>query len=134
MNTAEQVSILRILPTRFRRAVYCAGGEAAWPRREACEVIDCLTDMAVAVIGVEIWLPTEPGPTIPTPIVYSWQAEHEGSDVDWLNFIEKANKSAGEYVRTWQWDEADVQHHGLVPYFNLTLEFRSQPEAAAVRE
>jgi hypothetical protein len=36
--------------------------------------------------------------------------------------VECANGEAADYVRNFNWDAADTKHHGLAPYFNLTLD------------
>jgi len=66
------------------------------------------------VIGVDVWLPTNPGLTIPTPFVYDWElrAEHGSSDYA---------VSAAEFIRNVKWADTDTSHQGLSPYFNLTV-------------
>ena len=109
------------LPKSLQTRAYHAAGEIAWPRPEALQVIDYLTAQGTAVLGVEIWLPTSPGPTIPTPIIYNWEAEARQESEAWTQFAERVNQLAKEYVDSFEWDEEDVSHKSLTPYFNLTL-------------
>lgn len=109
------------LPESLQTNAYRAAGEAAWPRLEALRVIDCLTNQGIAMLGVEIWLPTHPGPTIPTPILYTWEAAAREAGETWPEFVTRAKKLAREYIDQFTWDEADTAHKSLTPYFNLTL-------------
>ncbi len=83
------------------------GRELAWSRSDALEVIELLIEAGYEICGVDIWLPTKPGPTIPTPFVYDWDDRHP--------------ISAAEFVKTFAWDDADRSHGGRAPYFNLTV-------------
>ena len=107
------------LPDRLRSVAYCSGEEAAWPNEQTLMVIDCLTELDVAVCGIEVWLPTEPGPTIPTPYIYTWTAEERRSGEVWSEFVRRANTNAKDYVRGFDWDPEDRVNLGLKPYFNL---------------
>lgn len=96
-------------------------GEPAWSKDDALKVIDWATISEIGVFGVEVWLPTVPGPTIPTPYIYTFQVQaHEGED--WDQFVRRANRLCAHYVRNFAWDAADKNHQGLIPYFNLTLD------------
>lgn len=110
-----------IVPDHLMRSAYLSqNGEAAWSRDEAIAVIDWATTASIGVFGVEVWLPTTPGPTIPTPIFYAHDTE-ENLHEDWQHFVERANSAARNYVSTFCWDEADNTHQNEIPYFNLTL-------------
>ncbi len=115
------MSWLLKLPESLRVAAYYAGEEAAWPAEEAINVIECATELGVAVCGVEVWLPTVPGPTIPTPYVYSWEAEEKEPGQGWSDFVQRVNTDAVEYVRDFAWDPEDKSHGGREPYFNLDV-------------
>lgn len=108
------------LPALLRKSAYYATGEAAWPGQEALRVIARFTDQGIAVLGVEVWLPTRPGPTIPTPFIYTWEAEEKKEFETWTEFARRVNKQAREYIDKFEWDEADNEHQNLIPYFNFT--------------
>ena len=96
-------------------------GEPAWCKDDALQVIRWATSLEVAVIGIEVWLPTLPGPTIPMPYFYSFDcepAEGEG----WFEFVNRANKEAADYVDGFDWDPNDTKHFGTQPFFNITLD------------
>ena len=114
------MSYLERLPQNLRRAAYYSEREAAWPRAQALEVIDAITEQGGAILGGEIWLATEPGPTIPTPFIYTWETEQRASE-GWPQFVQRANEAARQYVVTFAWDDDDGAHHGAEPYFNLTV-------------
>jgi hypothetical protein len=98
------------VPPEIRARAYRSDHELAWSREDAVHVVEVLRPHFV-VIGVEIWLPTTPGPTIPTPFVYVWDAERQKSGA----------ANATLYIRNFRWDDADVGHRDLEPYFNLTV-------------
>ncbi len=87
---------------------YRAGGEMAWDRADALRVVALVESHGYRVIGVEIWLPTRPGPTIPTPFVYDWRESYE--------------IPAAAFIKTFQWDETDRSHGGTAPYFNISTD------------
>lgn len=115
------MSFVDILPERFRKSGYLAGGEAAWPKGEACRVIDYLTSVSLAVCGIEIWLPTDPGPTIPTPFIYTWEATPINQQESWSDFARRTNEQAKVYIRAFEWDKEDTEHKDMSPYFNLDI-------------
>jgi hypothetical protein len=66
------------------------------------------------VLGVDIWLPTDPGPTIPTPFVYDWSLR---GDLESPAYAREAE----EFIRNFQWDKDDHQSMPFEPYFNLIV-------------
>jgi hypothetical protein len=99
----------QLLPRDLCDAAYRSGSERAWNRADALRVLQILKDNDYIVLGVDIWIPTVPGPRIPIPFVYDWD-------------IERAERSASEFVRAFEWDAADVSHSGKEPYFNILAE------------
>jgi hypothetical protein len=106
-----------LLPENLREAAYEAGSEYAWNRENALEVIKVISSHGYVILRVEIWLPTKPGPTIPTPFVYFWRLRTDTPH-------QKHPKSANEFVGTFEWDEADTSHKGMEPYFNFVAQAR----------
>jgi hypothetical protein len=102
----------KILPVALRHAAYRAGTECAWSRTEALQVIELLVEKGYSVIGVDIWLPTNPGPTIPTPFVYDWDLESVRASKNYPG-------TALEFVRTFEWDSTDLVFQKFEPYFNI---------------
>jgi hypothetical protein len=100
-------------------AFFSLSREAAWPASDALRVIDWATTSQVAVFGVEVWRPTTPGPTIPTPFIYTFETRRRDVE-DWECFVDRANSAAAKYVASFEWDVKDKKHLGLAPYFNLT--------------
>ena len=97
------------------------GSEAAWPADEALKVIDWATRSQIAVIGIEVWLPTIPGPTIPTPFVYTHETRR-GETESWDQFFDRSNAAAKDYIERFEWDEYDVKHQLKTPFFNMCLD------------
>jgi hypothetical protein len=104
---------LDLLPPDLAELGYRAGEEIAWSRGDALTVVEFLKTKGYVVLGVDIWLPTQPGPTIPAPFVYDWSLNAD------LPLRENANTADG-FIRTFQWANADHSHHGMEPYFNIT--------------
>lgn len=119
---------LELLPESLKQRAYCAGEEAAWGKQDAKNVIEYFETKGVVVDGIEVWLPTEPGPTIPTPFIYTWTAEEQATHQTWGQYVAECNESAKRYIDTFQWDQEDTVHKRLDPYFNLLLD--SKPGGA----
>jgi hypothetical protein len=97
-----------VVPSDLIQRAYKTRGELAWSRSDVLRVVGILQDQGYRVIGVDIWIPTHPGPTIPTPLVYDWS--------------EPAYKiSAIDFIKASEWDSTDRSHLGREPYFNLTV-------------
>jgi hypothetical protein len=109
------------IPQHLRSCAYLSSTEEpAWSRQGALEVIAWATASQLAAFGIEIWLPTKPGPTIPAPYIYAFAMEQLDGET-WDQFVRRANDAAADYVQAFEWDAADTQYHGSEPYFNLTL-------------
>jgi len=102
------------------RAYFAQNQETAWARNDALKVIDWATATRIPVLGVEIWIPTNPGPTIPTPFIYTFEPKQVQGDSKAL-LVGRSNKEAADYVRLFDWDQDDTAHHGIEPFFNITL-------------
>ncbi len=117
--------MLSQLPQELLSKAYLSGsGEPAWSAPDVLNVISWATESHFAVLGGEVWLPTTPGPTIPAPFFYTFETEQESGE-NWDDYVGRANNAANYYVKTFQWDVADVKHRGLDPFFNLTLSERA---------
>jgi hypothetical protein len=106
-----------LLPEHLLQAAYrSSGGEYAWKLEDALVVLKLLSSGGCVVLGVDVWLPTDPGPTIPTPYVYDWDLENQGRSGE--------GQSAVDFVRTFQWDPTDTSAQGMPPYFNICAALR----------
>lgn len=108
------------LPEFLQANAYFANGEYAWSKDEAQLVIEHLTEKACAVIGVEIWLATDDGPTIPTQYVYGWEAESYRNSETWPSYVRRVNVRALKYIGDFAWHPKD-RHASETAYFNLTV-------------
>ncbi|HTI44729.1 MAG TPA: hypothetical protein VL462_00025 [Candidatus Nitrosotalea sp.] len=102
-----------LLPAHLKRLAYKAGAELAWKRSDAIEVLKFLSDNGYILLGIDIWLATQPGPTIPQPFVYDWSLETTSS-------ANRQQVTAIDFVREFEWDPADKSHREREPYFNIT--------------
>ncbi len=124
------MSFLKNLPSEIIGKSYLAAGEAAWRSLDAIDVIEILTLQRLALVGIEVWLVSEPGPTIPTPYIYTWEPAIETRDEDWDVFVKRANTGGKEYIQSFAWDCNDVENQIKEPYFNL--EFCTEEEWATL--
>jgi hypothetical protein len=108
------VNWLSVVPRHLLERAYRARDEYAWCRSDAIEVVEALQRFSFKVIGVDVWLATSPGPTIPTPYVYDWDFRFEGPSMDYP-------RNAIDFIRAFEWSERDLAHQGMEPYFNLTV-------------
>jgi hypothetical protein len=74
----------------------------------------------MAVVGGEIWLPTKPGPTIPTPYIYQWDVV-QGVSERWDEFVARAAAESTRWISGFGWDKRDVAHQNIEPFFNLVI-------------
>ena len=94
-----------LLPPDLSERAYRDHGERAWVATDVIAVVTILRENGCDLLGMEIWLPTHPGPTIPMPYFHHWEPGH--------------GLSATAAVETFAWDRADRAHHGMVPYINV---------------
>ncbi len=128
----ERKSYIEHLPDDIKaKAHYSSGGEAAWPREEALAVITFLCGFDYAVLGGEVWLPTSPGPTIPSPYIYSWEVNPQQSSESWRAFVDRAASESKKYVLEFQWDSAEKTSALAIPFFNLTVVSKSEYQDCA---
>ncbi|MFA5801489.1 MAG: Imm40 family immunity protein [Thermoleophilia bacterium] len=114
-------SFLDSIPKNLADQAYIYESEAAWPKDDALSVIAFLSQLGIAIYGGEVWLATQPGPTIPTPYIYVWDIGSRNEGESWDVFVIRANQAAREYISSFEWDEKDAEHSNLVPYFNFTV-------------
>lgn len=108
------------IPLHLRKNAYIAGSELAWPRHAAVELLDLLLEHLAPVVGVEIWLPTIPGPTIPTPYIYTLTIDPLPEESG-AAFAARSGAEARKYVETFDWDPRDLTHKGIEPFFNFEV-------------
>lgn len=102
-----------LLSPELLQAAYKGGNELAWPKKDALRVVRVLTANAYTIDGVDVWIPTHPGPTIPTPFVYDWMAGKTPR-------TDKDPNDAAEFIKTFSWDPADRSHKNFDPVFNIS--------------
>jgi hypothetical protein len=102
------------------RAYYAQNKEFAWARDDALRVIFWATESRILILGLEVWLPSTPGPTIPFPYVYTFTPKYTPGESQEASLV-RANQEVADYVRTFAWDVNDIVCHDLEPFFNLTF-------------
>jgi hypothetical protein len=102
------------LPIVLLQAAFEHGGQYAWARDDALAVIDWLHDHAHPVIGVDVWVPSDRGPIVPAPWIYTWSQSYSGGRTD-------AIRDPRMFVACFHWDPDDVGFRNAQPYFNLTV-------------
>lgn len=109
------------LPFHLLKAAFWHREEAAWQKPDVLTVIDELTRLGQAVDNVEVWLPTERGPRIPTPYIYTWSSDDKTWSETWSQFVARTNASAKQYITEFTWDQRDTANLEQVPFFNIEV-------------
>ena len=105
---------LALLPPAVLDSAYRTQNEYAWPRDLALQVVTLAEQAGFHIIGVDIWLPTTSGPTIPMPYIYDWDLEHAATDI-------RGFRTAHDFIIGFEWDSADAARD-REPYFNLCID------------
>ncbi|MGH7284862.1 MAG: hypothetical protein ACRELY_25330 [Polyangiaceae bacterium] len=80
-------------------------------------MIGRLADANLELLGIEIWLATDPGPTIPKNI-YHWEASEAQPSESRNEYVKRVATDALRFVESFAFDpEDDIDG---APYFNLT--------------
>ena len=98
------------LPKELLGRAYRSTNELAWNREDAVEAIDRLEKAGFTLLGVEVWLPTSPGPTMTGR---SWDTEDRG--------VPNRPQTASGFVKSFRWGEYDETLKDREPFFNLTV-------------
>lgn len=92
----------QFLTPYLRQVAYKANDEMAWGRHDAISVVSILEQNGYEVIGVDVWLPTSPGPT---PYLHDWTKTDSWSD--------RVAKSARGFIAAFEWERS------AEPVFNI---------------
>jgi hypothetical protein len=113
------------LPSELLGRAYRSEDELAWSREDAVEAIDRLEKAGFTVLGVEVWLPTSPGPTMTG---WNWSPGDQSIDND--------ARTVQEFVKYFRWGRFDDILRDREPWFNLTVSDRkaNAPEGATDRD
>ncbi len=108
-------------PELLQRA-YKTGSELAWSRQDAIKAIDGLVQAEFVIVGVEVWVPTHPGPTMTG---WSWGLDDTS--------VPGRPQSAREFVETFKWSPDDTTLRAFDPYFNVTTTSDESPKQRSSR-
>lgn len=99
-----------ILPLELLQRAYRSRHELAWARADAIEAIDRLEKSGFTLLGVEVWIPSSPGPKMT-----GWFWDSEGKVA--------ANEpaTARDFVKGFKWGPHDRSLRDREPFFNLTV-------------
>ncbi len=101
------------LPKELLGRAYQSTNELAWNRTDAVDAIDYLEKAGFTVLGVEVWLPTSPGPTMTGRY---WDPEGSGAP--------DRPRTAMDFVKNFNWAERDKILKDREPFFNFTTDER----------
>ena len=101
----------RILPPELLQRAYRSRHELAWAREDAVEAIGRLENAGFTLLGVEVWIPSSPGPTMTGRF---WDLQ-DRSNPD-------KPRTAQDFVKNFTWGCYDVSLKGREPFFNLTVD------------
>jgi hypothetical protein len=110
---AEEMKWYKILSPDLTRVAYKANEEMAWARHDARRVYTALQRNGYDILGVDVWLPTKPGPT---PCLRDWWKGDSQSD--------RIAKSAGEFIASFDWSTSDANFRFEEPFFNLVAKLQ----------
>ena len=99
----------RILPPELLGRAYQSRHELAWSRPDAIEAIDRLERAGFTMLGVEVWIPSSPGPTMTGRF---WDSEGSA--------VQDKPRTAQDFVKNFAWGRYDACLKGHEPFFNLT--------------
>jgi hypothetical protein len=102
------------------RAYVTQDGEMAWPKDDVLRVLRWAEDVSLPVLGIEVWIASVPGPTIPGPFIYQCDLQQPVNESS-AEFASRSNREAAAYIRLFAWDPKDTAHIGLIPFFNITF-------------
>lgn len=101
------------LPKELLGRAYQSTNELAWNRADAVDAIDYLEKAGFTLLGVEVWLPTSPGPTMTGRY---WDAEGSGAP--------DRPRTAMDFVKNFKWGKHDKILKDREPFFNFTTDER----------
>lgn len=82
-------------------------------------VISCLSQLGVAILGGEVWEPTEAGPIIP---LYQWHADAKSDRETFQDYTIRANQQSKDYISSFKWNDDDVEFSNSTPFFNFAVD------------
>jgi hypothetical protein len=98
------------LPGELLGRAYRSKNELAWNRDDALEAIERLAKAGFVVLGVEVWLPTSPGPTMTGRY---WDSK--------AGPVPGEPQTAKDFVKNFRWGQYDKILEDREPFFNLTV-------------
>jgi hypothetical protein len=113
VERAEEMEWYKLLPRDLIGLAYKANDEMAWGREDALKVVSILERSSYDILGVDVWLPTKPGPT---PWLRDWSKSDSQSD--------RGAKSAGEFIASFDWNSLDANLRFEEPLFNIVAELQ----------
>src|SRR5271157_2594369 len=99
----------RTLPLELLGRAYQSRNELAWSRADAIEAIDRLEKAGFTLLGVEVWIPSSPGPTMTGRF---WDSEASPA--------QGRPRTAQDFIKNFTWGRYDASLNGREPFFNLT--------------
>ena len=114
MNDQFQ-EFLRILPLELLGRAYQSRNELAWSQADAIEAIDRLEKAGFTLLGVEVWIPTSPGPTMTGRF---WDSEGSA--------VQDRPRTAQDFIKNFAWGRHDASLKGREPFFNLTTAAKTE--------
>lgn len=80
-------------------------------------MVEYLTRASWAVLGIEVWLPTSGGPTLPGGGVHTWDPCRREDSEDWANFVRRNNQAGTHFILHFAWGLEDGTE--AEPVFNI---------------
>jgi hypothetical protein len=100
----------RTLPPELLQRAYRSRHELAWARAGAIEAIDRLEKAGFTLLGVEVWIPSSPGPKMTG---WFWDCKDKA--------VANEPETARDFVKDFKWGPQDDSLKDCEPFFNLTV-------------
>ena len=114
-------SFIKNIPKTLAEQAYVFNDEAAWPKETALKVISYLSQLDVAILGGEVWVPSGKGPIIP---LYQWSAGSRDNYGSFESFVIGANQEARIFISSFKWNDDDTEFSRSKPFFNFVVNER----------
>ncbi len=106
------------LPAPLRDSAYRSESEVAWLKQDALLVVEFLHKQRYGVLGVDIWIPTSPGPTLPNA-VYDLDSSRLPSEA-WHEYVERSHGQAVRFISEFEFiGDVKETYKGIAPVFNV---------------
>lgn len=107
-----------ILSNELRNVAFQTGHEYAWNRSDARRVLAICRQSEIACLGVDVWIPCKTGPLV---TFHEFDSSRHQTGQTWAEHCYESCEASASYVKSFAWDQDDVDFRSHEPYFNLCM-------------